>query len=146
LAKPTRNYGRDHGRLAANLFAATVVMTIGAGTCLMIVYVSAPDASVPILLIVGGLVGLIGVIWLLSSRSPRRNSDGSLTVAEQQARMDAYLASFRPRRHCRRGHDGGSIAPPSADALRQIKEDSNAWRPSDRRVEEYRKKLKDSGE
>jgi hypothetical protein len=132
---------RDHGRLAAGLFAATVVMTGGLGVCLMITFLFASGSWVPWVAIGCGVVFLCVMLWLLNDSPQRRAKDTNLYgVRKEQA--NEYVESFRPRRRGRRGQvDFGTNKPPSADDVRQIKEDSNVWFPSDRRVEEYRKNL-----
>lgn len=141
MPKPTLVTDHDHGRFAGSLFAATVVMTVGLGVCLVIVFLFAPDAWWPLVLIVGGLVGLILLLCLFSSPALRRARDSNLYGARREL-VDNYVESFRPRHRRRSGAQAGTNKPPTADELRQIKEDSNAWYPSDRRVDEYRRNLK----
>ncbi len=75
----------------------------------------------------------------------RRARDSNLYRIRREL-VDNYVESFRPRHRRRSGAQPGTNKPPTADDLRQIKEDSNAWYPSDRRVEEYRRNLKARGE
>jgi hypothetical protein len=135
-----RQHDRDYGRYAAGLFAATVVMTGGLGVCLMIGFVAAPDAVLPVTLVVGGGVLLSFVLWLFSSPRVRTAKDSNLYTVRKEL-VDDYVQSFRPKHRPRPGRDVGTNKPPSVDDLRQIKEDSNAWYPSDRRAEQYRRGL-----
>jgi hypothetical protein len=131
---------RDHGRFAAGLFAATVVMTGGLGVCLMITFLFASDSWIPWTAIGSGFLFLCLMLWLLSDSPQRRVKDTNLyTVRKEQA--DEYVESFRPRRRGRRHAEFGTNKPPSADDLRQLKEDSNVWYPSERLAQEYRKNL-----
>jgi hypothetical protein len=141
MSNSTTGSDRDHGRFAAGLFAATVVMTGGLGVCLMITFLFASDTWIPWAAIGCGLVFVCLMLWLLTEPPQRRVKDTNLyTVRKEQA--DEYVESFRPRRRRRRGHvEFGTNKPPSADDLRQIKEDSNVWFPSDRLADEYRKNL-----
>jgi len=141
MSNSTTGSDRDHGRFAAGLFAATVVMTGGLGVCLMITFLFASDTWIPWAAIGCGFVFVCLTLWLLTDSPQRRAKDTNLyTVRKEQ--VDEYVESFRPRRRRRRGHvEFGSNKPPSADDLRQIKEDSNVWFPSDRRAEEYRKNM-----
>jgi hypothetical protein len=142
MGKSTNSSEQDYGRYAAGLFAATVVVTIGAGLCLFMSLAFAPDMVQPLAIIAGGVLGLILMIWLLTARPVRRASNANLLLA-QRAKTDGYVESFRPklRRPEQRGY--GTNRPPSADDLKQIKEDTNAWFPSERRAEEYRRNLRD---
>jgi hypothetical protein len=133
----------EHGRFAAGLFAATVVMTGGGGICLMIALVFAKDVWTPLAVLACGLGGLVVMLWLLLERPVRRAKNSNVYTAQKEALGD-YVESFEPRHRRRRGRSFGTNAPPSAESLRQIREDSNVWCPSDRRAEEYRKTLKDA--
>jgi hypothetical protein len=140
MSNSTTGSDRDHGRFAAGLFAATVVMTGGLGVCLMITFLFASGSWVSWLAIGSGVVFLCVMLWLLNDSPQRRAKDTNLYgVRKEQA--DEYVESFRPRRRRRRQVDFGTNKPPSADDVRQIKDDSSVWFPSDRRVEEYRKNL-----
>jgi hypothetical protein len=141
MLKPTRMSERDHGRYAAGLFAATVVITCGLGVCLMFAFVFAPDVWWPLLLIVGGVAALSTTLWLFTEPPYRRAKDSNLYGVRKEL-VDNYVESFRPRHRRRPGRDLGTNNPPSADDLRQIKEDSNAWYPSERRADQYRRELK----
>ncbi|HEX4072979.1 MAG TPA: hypothetical protein VHX68_17495 [Planctomycetaceae bacterium] len=141
MPKPTPVIDHDHGRFAGSLFAATVVMTVGLGVCLVIVFLFAPDAVWPLTLVVGGIVGSMVLVCLFNSSILRRARDSNLYGARREL-VDNYVESFRPRHRRRSGAQAGTNKPPTADELRQIKEDSNAWYPSDRRVDEYRRNLK----
>jgi hypothetical protein len=140
MAKPTSVNQRDHGRYAAGLFAATVVLTCGFGVCLTITFLFEPDAWWPLVVIGGGLVALVATLWLFSDSPIRRARDSNLFAARKE-QVDEYVESFRPRHRRRQRLELGTKQPPTADDLRQIKEDSNCWYPSDRRVEEYRRNL-----
>lgn len=140
MPKPTQLHDRDHGRFAAGLFAATVVLTGGLGVCLMIIFLFAPDAWWPLLLIVCGVAGLGLVLWIFSDPPYRTAKDSNLYTLRKEL-VDDYVVAFRPRQRPRRIPQTGTNKPPTAGDLRQIKEDSNAWHPSERRVEEYRRKL-----
>jgi hypothetical protein len=143
LRRTQRSNTRDHGRFSAALFAATVVITGGGGVCLMIALVFAQDVRLPLTVVGSGLGGLLVLMWLLIDRPVRRVKNSNIYTAQKESLAD-YVESFEPR-HRRPGRRSfGTNAPPSVDSLRQIREDSNAWCPSDRRVEEYRKSLKDS--
>jgi hypothetical protein len=131
---------RDHGRYAAGLFAATVVMTGGLGVCVMITCLFAPDSWVPWTAIGCGFLFLCLVFWL-SNDSPQRLAKDTNLYRVRKEQADEYVESFRPRRHGRRQVEFGTNKPPSADDLRQIKEDSNVWSPSERRADDYRKNL-----
>ncbi len=141
MSKSATSNDRGHGRYAAGLFAATVVMTGGLGVCLGITFLFASDTWIPWAAIGCGVVFICVTFWLLTDSPERRAHDTNFyTVRKEQA--DEYVESFRPRRRRRRGHvEFGTNKPPSADDLRQIKEDSNVWFPSDRRADEYRKNL-----
>jgi hypothetical protein len=140
MLKPTRMSERDHGRYAAGLFAATVVITCGLGVCLMFAFVFAPDVWWPLLLIIGGVAALSTTLWLFTEPPYRRAKDSNLYGVRKEL-VDNYVESFRPRHRRRAGRDLGTNKPPSADDLRQIKEDSNAWYPSERRADQYRREL-----
>jgi len=140
MAKPTPHTDRDHGRFAAGLFAATVVMTGGIGLCLALTFLFAPDAWWPLVVIMGGFAALCVTFWILSDTPLRIAKDTNLYgVRKEQA--DEYVQSFRPRHRRRRHAEFGTNKPPSVDGLRQIKEDSNVWYPSEQRAEEYRRNL-----
>jgi hypothetical protein len=143
MPKPTRQHGRDYGRYAAGLFAATVVMTTGLGVCLMVTFVFAPDAWWPLVLIVGGVAALSMTLWLFSD-SPLRTAKDSNLYRVRKELADDYVQSFRPRHRRRPSRELGTNRPPSVDDLRQIKEDSNAWYPSRQRVERYRRSLEEN--
>ncbi len=140
MPKPMRLHERDHGRFAAGLFAATVVLTSGLGVCLMISFLFAPDAWWPLLLIVGGVATLSMTLWLFSDPPLRRAKDTNLYGVRKEL-VDDYVESFRPRQRRQKGREPGTNKPPSVDDLRQIKEDSNAWYPSEKRAEQYRREL-----
>jgi hypothetical protein len=143
--KAKRANDRDHGRYAAGLFAATVVITGGAGICIAIAAVSAPDLTGPLMIVGGSVCGLVFAICMLLARPVRRAKNSNLYTAELE-RFGEHLESFRPPSQRRRGRDFGTNKPPSADDLRQIKEDSNAWHPSKRRMETYRQSLQEPNE
>jgi hypothetical protein len=135
--KPSQS---DHGRFAAGLFAATVVLTGGGGICLMIALVFAKDVWQPLAVILCALGALVVMLWLMLERPTRRAKDSNIYTAQKES-LSEYVESFQPRHRRREGRSFGTNAPPSAEGLRKIREDSNAWCPSDRRVEEYRKSL-----
>jgi uncharacterized protein (DUF58 family) len=141
MPKPTSVIDHDHGRFAGSLFAATVVMTGGLGVCLIIVFLFAPDAWWPLTLVVGGLLGLMLLVCLFNSAPLRRARDTNLYGVRREL-VENYVESFHPRHRRRPSAQLGTNQPPTADGLRQLKEDSNAWYPSERRVEEYRRSLK----
>jgi hypothetical protein len=145
MRQSMRQHDRDYGRYAAGLFAATVVMTGGFGVCLMIGFVAAPDAVWPAVLAVGGAILLSMTLWLFSNQPVRTAKDSNLYTVRKEL-VDDYVQSFRPKHRPRPGRDVGTNKPPSADDLRQIKEDSNAWYPSDRRAEQYRRGLNTGNE
>jgi hypothetical protein len=141
MSKSATGSDRDHGRYAAGLFASTVVMTGGLGVCLSIAFLFASDTWIPWAAIGSGVAFLCLMIWLLTESPLRRAKDSNLYTAQKQQAAE-YVESFRPRRRRRQGHvEFGTNKPPSADDLRQIKEDSNVWYPSERRADEYRKNL-----
>ena len=78
MPKPTPVNDHDQGRFAGSLFAATVVMTVGLGVCLVIVFLFAPDAWWPLVLIGGGVVGLMLLVWLFTDPPLRRARDSNL--------------------------------------------------------------------
>lgn len=145
MSRLDRHTVRERGRFAAALFAATFVFTVGGGICLAITYAFAPDVLwVAISAIGGGIIGLRGLMWLLSESSVHRAKDSNIYAAQKQT-LSEYVESFRPDlRHGRKSRHFGTNQPPTADGVRQIKDDSNAWYPSERRVEEYRKTLDDN--
>ena len=132
----------DHGRFAAGLFAATFVMTGGGGICLMIALVFAQDIWTPIAIVLCGMGGLLVMLWLLVDRpappprprtsTPPRRSHRAIT-SSRSSPGTAAAADATSARTLRRA--------PRASAIR---EDSNVWSPSDRRVDEYRKTLDDA--
>lgn len=132
----------EHGRFAAGLFAATAVMTGGGGICLMIALVFAKDVWTPLAVVACGLGGLVVMLWMMLERPVRRAQNSNVYTAQKEG-LEDYVESFEPRHRRRRGRSFGTNAPPSAEGLRKIREDSNIWCPSDRRAEEYRKSLKD---
>jgi hypothetical protein len=141
MPKPAPLSDHGHGRFAGSLFAATVVITVGLGVCLVMLFLFAPDAWWPLTVLVGGLVGLILLVCLFNTPALLRARDTNLYGARREM-VDNYVESFRPRHRRRASVQMGTNKPPSADELRKIKEDSNVWYPSDRRVEEYRRNLK----
>jgi hypothetical protein len=143
MPKPMRLHDREYGRYAAGLFAATVVMTTGLGVCVIIAFLFAPDAWWPLVGIVGGVAALSLTLWLFSDTPLRRAKDSNLYRVRKEL-VDEYVQSFRPRHRPRQVRQVGTNKPPSADDLRQIKEDSNAWYPSRRRVERYRRSLEEN--
>jgi hypothetical protein len=141
MSKSATGNDRRYGRMAAGLFAATVVMTGGLGVCLMITFLFANNTWIPWVAIGCGFVFLCLMLWLLSDSPPRQAKDTNF-YGTQKEQLDQYVESFRPKRRRRRGHvEFGTNKPPSADDVRQIKEDSNVWYPSERRADEYRKNL-----
>lgn len=144
MGKSTKSSDQDYGRYAAGLFAATIVVTVGAGLCVFMAMAFSPDLVQPLAVIGGGLLGLALMMWLLAARPVRRASNANLLLA-QRAKMGDYIESFRPRvRHPeRQGY--GTNRPPTAEHLRQLKEETNTWYPSERRAEEYRRNLRDNG-
>lgn len=141
MSKSAAGNDRQFGRTAAGLFAATVVMTGGLGVCLMITFLFANGTWVPWFAIGCGFVFLCLMLWLFTD-SPQRQARATNLYSVRKEQADEYVESFRPRRRRRRGHvEFGNNKPPSADDVRQIKEDSNVWYPSERRAEEYRKNL-----
>jgi hypothetical protein len=132
----------EHGRFAAGLFAATAVMTGGGGICLMIALVFAKDVWTPLAVVACGLGGLVVMLWMMLERPVRRAQNSNVYTAQKEG-LEDYVESFEPRHRRRKGRSFGTNAPPSAEGLRKIREDSNIWCPSDRRAEEYRKSLKD---
>jgi hypothetical protein len=138
------NSSDDYGRYAAGLFASTVVVTIGAGLCLFMSLAFAPDMFQPLAIIAGGVLGLILMIWLLTATArPVRRAGNSNLLLAQRAKTDGYLESFRRRVRRPEQQRFGTNQPPTADSLKQIKEDSNTWFPSERRADEYRRNLRD---
>jgi hypothetical protein len=133
----------EHGRFAAALFAATFVITGGGGICLMIALVFAKDVWTPLAVLACGLGGLVVMLWMLLERPVRPAQNSNVYTAQKEALGD-YVESFHPRHRRRGGRTFGTNAPPSVGDLRKIREDSNIWCPSDRRVQEYRKALKDA--
>ncbi len=147
MSKPTRQGStrgshRDHGRYAAGLFAATVCVTAGVGFCLTMSFVFAPDAWQPLALIAGGVVGLVVIIRLLMDRPLRKERNSNCYWAQREW-LSQYVESFRPNLRRRIAREFGTNRPPTPEGLREIKENSNVWHPSDRRVEEYRRALDD---
>lgn len=144
MPKSTRSSERDYGRYAAGLFAATVVITGGGGVCLMIVFASGPaDVWRPLAIIGGGICSLGLILWMLMARPIRRARDSNVYLLHRQGLSD-YVETFQPHLRRRSGRHFGTNKPPSADDLRQIKEDSNAWYPSERRAETYRRTLREN--
>jgi hypothetical protein len=133
----------EHGRFAAGLFAATVVMTGGGGICLTIALVFAKDIWTPVAVLLCGLGGLVVSLWLLIDR-PVRHAQNSNIYTAQKETLAEYVESFEPQHRRRRKPRLGNNPPPSADSIRQIREDSNVWSPSDRRAAEYRKNLEEA--
>src|SRR5580692_153195 len=102
MSKSAPGNDRDHGRMAAGLFASTVVMTGGLGVCLMITFLFASGSWVPWVAIGSGVVFLCLMLWLLNDSPQRRAKDTNLYgVRKEQA--NEYVESFRPRRRGRRG-------------------------------------------
>jgi hypothetical protein len=140
MPKTTPYRDRDHGRYAAGLFAATVVMTVGLGVCLMLTFLFAPDAWWSFALIGGAIAAFSVTLWLFSGPAARpAQTTNFYTVDKEQ--VDEYAQSLRPRRRRRPRVEFGTNKPPTIDDLRQIKEDSNVWFPSERRADEYRRNL-----
>ncbi len=133
----------DHGRFAAGLFAATAVITGGGGICLTIALVFAKDIWTPIAILACGLGGLLVMLWLLVDR-PARTQQASNIYTAQKLAQEEHIESFEPHHRRRGGRTFGNNAPPSAESVRKIREDSNVWCPSERRADEYRKTLKDA--
>ena len=143
--KPINPNSPEHGRFAAGLFAATAVMTGGGGICLIIALVFAKDIWVPIAVLACGAGGLVVMMWVLLDRPVRRAQNSSISIYTAQKEMAGdHVESFHPHHRRRGGRSFGTNQPPSAESIRQIREDSNVWCPSDRRAEEYRKTLKDA--
>jgi hypothetical protein len=145
MDKSTKSSDQDYGRYAAGLFASTIVVTVGAGLCVFISMAFAPDLTQPLIIVGGGVIGLALMMWLLTARPVRKAGNSNLLLA-QRAKTGMYLESFRPRVRRPENHRYGTNQPPTAETLRQIKEDTNTWYPSERRVEEYRRNLRDSGD
>ena len=135
-AKSTRSSDRDQGRFAAGLFAATVVMTGGARRL--------PDDR---LLLRPRRVAAAGphrrrdrslalMLWLLIDppAAPSQGFESLSALRRERARRIRRVVS--PQLPAPSGRQFGTNKPPTADDLRQIKEDSNAWYPSDRRVDD----------
>jgi hypothetical protein len=147
VQRPINPNSPEHGRLAAGLFAATAVMIGGGGICLVMALVFAKDIWVPIGVLACGLGGLVVMLWLMLERPVRRAQNSSISIYTAQKEMAGdHVESFHPQHRRRGGRTFGTNAPPSVDSLRKIREDSNVWCPSDRRAEEYRKALEDSGD
>lgn len=141
MPRPISPHQPEHGRFAAGLFAATAVMTGGGGICLIIALVFAKDVWVPIAVVCCGLGGLVVMLWMMMDR-PVRHAQNSNIYAAQKETLAEYVETFEPQhRHPRKSRGFGTNAPPSADSVRKIREDSNVWCPSDRRAAEYRKTL-----
>ena len=101
---------RNHGRFAANLFAATVVLTCGLGVCLMIVFLFAPDAWGPLVMVVGGVAALsVLMLWLISGAGRRARAKDSNLYQVRKEMVDDYVESFRPRRSRRRDTNSARI-------------------------------------
>jgi hypothetical protein len=143
VQRPIPPNSPEHGRLAAGLFAATAVMTGGGGICLVIALVFAKDIWTPLAILACGLGGLVVMLWLMLDRPVRRAKNSNIYTAQKEALGD-YVESFHPRHRRRGGRNFGTNTPPSIESLRQIREDSNVWCPSDRRAQEYRKALEDT--
>jgi hypothetical protein len=118
-------------------------MTGGGGICLIIALVFAKDVWTPLAIVACGLGGLVVMLWLMLERPVRRAQNSNVYTAQKEG-LEQYVESFEPRHRRRKGRGLGTNAPPSAESLRKIREDSNVWCPSDRRAEEYRKSLKDA--
>ena len=140
MQRPISPNQPEHGRFAAGLFAATVVITGGGGICLTIALVFAKDVWTPVAIILCGLGGLVVALWMMMDRPVRQAQDSNLYVAQKEAQAE-YIESFEPQHRRRKKPSFGTNPPPSADNIRQIREDSNVWTPSDRRAAEYRKNL-----
>jgi hypothetical protein len=145
MKKSTKSSDQDYGRYAAGLFASTIVVTAGAGLCAFIAMAFSPDLTRPLVIVGAGVIGLALTMWLLLARPVRRAGNSNLLLA-QRAKTGMYLESFRPRVRRPEQKRYGTNQPPTAESLRQIKEDTNTWYPSERRAEEYRRNLRDSGD
>jgi hypothetical protein len=143
VRRTLRSNPRDHSRLAAGLFAATVVITGGGGICLLIALVFAKDVWIPLAIVASGLGALLVLMWILLDRPVRHAQDSNIYTAHKESLAD-FVETFEPRHRRRRRPAFGGNAPPSVESVRKIREDSNVWCPSDRRAEEYRKALKES--
>jgi hypothetical protein len=142
MATSNRPSQNDHGRYAAGLFAATVVLTVGAAACLMMVVLFAKDAWPPTIVFAFGILALIVTARMLSVRPSRRSQEAALFAAEREG-LDRYVAICRRRRRSERAGNAalGAQQPPTVDDIRDIRANSNAWTPSDRRAESYRRTL-----
>src|ERR1700685_4617001 len=140
MSRPIRVHDHDRSRLSAGLFAATVVITIGLGACLVVALLTAPDEWWTPALVVAAAAALCFILWLFNE-SPMRKAKNTNFYRVRKELVDEYVQSFRPRYPRPQVREVGTNKPPSADDLRQIKEDSNAWYPSQRRTDEYRRNL-----
>jgi hypothetical protein len=142
--RPINPNSPEHGRLAAGLFAATAVMTGGGGICLIMALIFSKDIWLPLAILGIGLSGLSVMLWLMIERPVRRAQNSGITIYTAHKEMAAdHVETFEPRFRRKSGRSFGTNPPPSADSVRKIREDSNVWSPSDRRVEDYRRTLRD---
>lgn len=121
------------GERAVAWLATSFVLFAGLGTCTFIVLMFSADPAPILLATVGGILGFAGLLWILRNKQ----RDNILRMRYGWLRgMRAAQKSVRYRfgRKSRARHvDPQTNQPPTADQIRQIRDESglSTWVPSD---------------
>lgn len=115
-------------RNSGGLFASTVVLTVALFGALFVGMVSNPNQPAIVWIIgASGLLGLLGLVWLLRDRpnSRLRDSFGWLSrrTKEQTLDYDPQLIKSGPQKF-------GTNLPPSVEEIRELKDTDRNWVPS----------------
>lgn len=139
--------GRDYGRGAVIALATTVVVTLGTIGMLAMALGTATDRTQAIYRVLGAVAVIVIALWAMQTRpaenvirsqySTRRKwwkpttwfkrNDESSTRSEKQKITAKMIAK---RRDVQKSSAATPQAPPTAQRVREISEQANAWRPS----------------
>lgn len=128
----------DLANAATTILATSFVVVAGAAVCTFIIAAFADDPKKPVLVSGAVILGMFALAWLL--RSKKKGAGESklerdiFWILRREIRDEAQPYQPQLKRPRNRTQSFGSNAPPSAESVRQIRDESTTWVPTDRHV------------
>jgi len=120
----------DNGRDAAALLASCAVIAGGVFFCVFIVVVNNGDPWRPALVTVVGILCVALVAWLLRDKSQNQAREKNFYWIFKRKPPEPVLPDYKPRRRRSSRQNLGSQQPPTAEAVRELRDGTRNWVPS----------------
>lgn len=129
------DFKNTHNKFSGSILASTLVFFIG-GLGVAIVVASSGGNPIWTFAAVGLVLGLFLLLnWLISTTSATSLRDCYRWAFSKRVRPEP---EYEPRRKAERAARYGEKGPPSADDLKELKDGTRSWVPSNTRSGKYR--------